>query len=650
MKSFKTRGALSVRLRSIASRSSCLTALLILGALVCTGQAPSGAEGWVVLPVDEYRALRHAAFPAELEPEPPPVEATLSRVDYDLKVDGELATGEARLTVDVIKEGWVRVAIPRGLMVSEARLDGRPVSLVTRTKEKGSGTSELLLSRTGRATLTLAIVAPVSSVAGTEMLQLPVSSSSVSRVSLVLAGKTDRGVEMRITGGLLMDRSETPTETRWTAYGRGNEALTFAWRRRTEDQRAIQALRMRGALTQVVGLGEDTTQVNAEVQVEVLQGLASEVRIKLPEQFNVNQVSGAMVADWEALAGELAVTFIDPVQQTTRFTVSGEVRLAREGQIDIPLLRLSTAERETGGVAVEVLGAGEIKDRQSIGLEEGEAAELGQLISSRQSPSLVAFRLRPAEGKSPRSLSLRVARYTPQAVLTANVEEAQYSALITADGKMLVHARFAVRNNQRSFLKFDLPAGAVLWSASAAGRPVRPGKAPNGSLLLPLEKSRSGEEAPAFAVEVAYLVRLESWGDKGRTRLSLLTLDMPISRSGLLVHFSPLFRLTAAPGNFRVSPYELPKAAVLRPGSQPSGVHLQVSPGSVDKSTTDTTRELLARLQQAGRVSRPTRNLPIRVAFPRFGPSIFLVSELTSENQTPVLELDFQRDRKRGEK
>ena len=178
-------------------------------------------------------------------------------------------------------------------------------------------------------------------------------------------------------------------------------------------------------------------------------------------------------------------------------------------------MRLPAAERETGGVAVEVLGAGEIKERQASGLEEAEASELGQLISSRQSPSLVAFRLPPAEGKSPRSLSLNVARYTPQAVLTANVEEARYSALVTEDGKMLVQSRFAVRNNQRNFLKLTLPATAVLWSASVAGRPIRPGRAPDGSLLLPLEKTRSGDDAAAFIVEVSYLESFSTLGATG---------------------------------------------------------------------------------------------------------------------------------------
>ena len=42
--------------------------------------------------------------------------------------------------------------------------------------------------------------------------------------------------------------------------------------------------------------------------------------------------------------------------------------------------------------------------------------------------------------------------------------------------------------------------------------------------------------------------------------------------------------------------------------------------------------------------------LPIRVSFPAFGPSLFLVSELTGENQAPSAVFNFQRDKKAGGK
>ena len=630
-----------------ASRMTLALILLVAAGVSSFAQtATSAADGWVVLPVSEYMSLKRSASPAEPEPEAPPVEATLSRIDYNLRVEGDLATGEARLTVDVIKNGWVRIAMPDGLMVRDAKLDGRQVNLVMTTTDKGPGRADLLLSKTGRSVLTMQIVAPVTTVAGTDILHLPVSNSAVSHATVELVRQ---GVDVRITGGLLLEHSEHATGSRWVANGRGGEPLTFAWRRKVDDVRASQPLRLRGSITQLVGLGEDATQVNAEVQIEVVQGLADEIRVQLPEQLTVNQVSGATVADWDVANHELKVLFIEPVQNTARFTLSGELRLPRAGKVDVPLLRLPNAERETGGIGVEVLGAGEIKDRQPNGLDDAEAGELGQIISNRQSPSLIAFRFQPGDGKSPRTLSLDVARYTPQAVLTANIEEAEYNTLIAADGKILVQSRFAVRNNQRNFLKLTLPSTAVLWSASVAGRPIRPGKAPDGSFLLPLEKTRSGEEAPAFIVEVSYLDRATAWTDRGHTRVSLVAVDLPISKSHLLLHHPPLFRVTPTPGNFRVATYTPPESAALRTETTSSTTDQKSAEGEIPADQAETKQLVaIARGQTYG--ARPARNLPLRVMFPHFGPSIYLVSELTAENQTAAVEFDFQRNRKKGAK
>lgn len=649
-------GTVFVFLALLATFASAQTAALSADA--------SRSPGWVVISVSEYESLRARAYPGEREPEPPPVDATLTRVDYDLRITSELATGRASLTVDVLKDGWVRVPIPSGLLVREARLDGKLVSLVSSASGKGSSQPAAVLAHAGRAILQLDIALPVSASAGEERISLPSTNSGVTRAQVQLPRQ---GVDVKLTGGLLAEKAETAGESRWLAYARGNEPLTFTWRRKLEDHHVTLPLRQRGSLTQLTSLGEDSTSLYAEVNLEVTQGAAKEARIQLPENITVNQVSGAMVADWEVKAGELAVTFLEPVEQSARFVITGESKTPRDGHIEIALLRLLNAERDTGGVAVEVLGAGEIKDLKSQGLENADANELGDYFAARQSPSMVAFRFRSGEAKSARSLSVDVARYAQQAVLMANVEEARYRVLLSKEGKTLVQALYAIRNNQRNFLKVTLPQGAAIWSASLAGKPVRPGQSPDGSLLLPLEKSRAGEEAPVFAVEIFYLVRDSAWIDKGKARLALPALDLPISRTGVLLYHPPLFKLTTEPGAFRMEPYEAPSSSAFGPdfgsltsingpGLSTNGLRGRSNDQQIDGANSNdnhlqsATQTLVDNYKTKSLGGRGAKVLPIRPAFPAFGPSLFFVSELTAENHAPTLEFDYQRDKKDGSK
>src|SRR5579871_3179395 len=76
----------------------CVMALLACATGVRAQEKASDSShgaGWVVIPVEEYRVLRAKAYPVEHDPEPPPIDATLTRVDYDLQVNGDLAAGRA---------------------------------------------------------------------------------------------------------------------------------------------------------------------------------------------------------------------------------------------------------------------------------------------------------------------------------------------------------------------------------------------------------------------------------------------------------------------------------------------------------------------------------------------------------------------------
>ncbi|MBN1566651.1 MAG: hypothetical protein JXA73_02315 [Acidobacteria bacterium] len=655
---------------------SCLCAAIIVFAFCSSASAQeSRATGWIAIPAAEYQALRAKAYPVEPEPEAPPVQATLTRIDYDLRINGELATGQARLTVDVIKDGWVRVPIPSSLLVREAKLDGKLVSLVAGAKATDGKSA--VFSHQGRAVLVLDIVIPVIAAAANESIVLPPALAGITRASVQLPRQ---GVDIKLTGGFLAEKSATESDSKWLAYGRGNEALVFSWWRKADDHRSSQPLRLRGSLTELVGLGEDTTSVQAEVNAEVVQGAATEIKIRLPEKVTVNQVAGAMVADWEMKPGELGVTFLEPVEKTARFVIVGEIRLPREGQVEIPMLRLLNSERETGGVAVEVLGAGEITDRKFSGLEGADATDLGEIVSGRQSPSLIAFRFRSGDANAERALAVNVARYTQESVLMANIEEARYQVLMSAEGKTLVQARYAIRNNRKNFLQITLPKDATVWSATLSGKPVRPGQAPDGSLLLPLEKGRAGEEAPAFAAEVLYFNRGEKWNENGKAKLALPVLDLPVSRTGLLYYHPPLYKVTPEPGSFRSDDYQDPISAVLTRGGSGGGRGSGMGPEISASERVDTPNELplvnsnvldLMKVQGGvaaagqGKSEKDTRVLvdkylaqsqegkragilPINLSFPAFGPSIFLVSELTAEKQSPTIDISYEAAKKGG--
>ena len=181
-------------------------AILIAQTLAAQG----AAAGWLGGAPDGRISRLHAkAFPNTPDPAPPPVDATLTRVDYELRVGEQTVTGQARLAIDVLKQGWATVLVPAGMLVRNATTDGRPTTLVQGTPPK------VLLSRAGRSTLTLDVVVPLSSTAGTESIALPPSSAALSSVTLVVpvpgVAQRERGIHRR--------RNQTAGESRWVVYG-----------------------------------------------------------------------------------------------------------------------------------------------------------------------------------------------------------------------------------------------------------------------------------------------------------------------------------------------------------------------------------------------------------------------------------------------
>jgi hypothetical protein len=104
--------------RHLAASLRVLAAIAALAsATAARAQTPTPAEAWVVLPVDEYRPLRDRTLPQP----PATIASTLTRIEYDLRPEGDAIAGRALLTIDVLRDGWTRAPIPSGLMVHAMR-------------------------------------------------------------------------------------------------------------------------------------------------------------------------------------------------------------------------------------------------------------------------------------------------------------------------------------------------------------------------------------------------------------------------------------------------------------------------------------------------------------------------------------------------
>src|SRR4029079_16254810 len=156
--------------------------------------------------------------PSTPDPAPPPVDATLTRVDYDLRVSGETVSGQGRrggdghkkgrgsgqvlVAIGVRKRGWAGVQGRAGLLVRDARSDGRPVAF----SAADGAPPRVLISRPGRSTLTLDVVIPIASGSGAEGMALQSSGSALSSVTLAVPRA---GVELVVTGGFIAEETET---------------------------------------------------------------------------------------------------------------------------------------------------------------------------------------------------------------------------------------------------------------------------------------------------------------------------------------------------------------------------------------------------------------------------------------------------------
>ncbi|MHB8875292.1 MAG: LysM peptidoglycan-binding domain-containing protein, partial [Myxococcaceae bacterium] len=504
----------------LAAPAAAMLAVLVAGS--ANAQAlPSGAE--VTVPFEKLERLLGASG----RPAPPPRDHSLTSARYRARLAGESLEVEGALELEVHGDGWVRVPlIPRTGTLTRLSLDGKLWAAAV----SDSG-YEALLRGPGRHRLELSFVVPVPS-PGSAPLSLVPGVAGELEVTLPAAGLDPELVGAsgaQVAGATLsaLVPASGQTELVWAT---GPSAAAVEGPSRAE-------LRMTARTLQIASVAEKRTYAMVRFRIE--RGSANHFAVRLPPGVELLDVQGDGLEDRQVTTDErgrlLTVTTAAPVRDAFELSFAYEWRSGAAGAA-LPTFTVEGVRSESGTLGVESAGSTEVQ----LGRIEGASS-----IDVRGAPELFALTDRPILHavrylSPPWSVHLTLAPHPEVPLEAAAVDRAEYTTVLSRDGRAISQGVFKLRNSRRPFLAVSLPEGSQVQSVLIDGAPAKPVRDATGTLLLPLARSSSADnEMQQFEVEVVYTTRLPGGGGSGALPAVLPSVDLRVSKVSWDLYLPP---------------------------------------------------------------------------------------------------------------
>ena len=478
-----------------------------------------GSSGTVTLSLAEYNRLTELASRKPKTPEAAPLSFVLSRAAFKLRVEDQSLTGGLDIDGSVLEKGSVKVPLTSGLTILDAKQANSPLPLL----QEGL-THSAILNGPGAFAVSLNIASALTIEAGRASFTVLVPAASSSLLTLDLPGNH---ANVRIEPGLITNRTTENGHTIIEAtLEPGKPARVWWTTREIAAPVAQREVRFLSDIKSVVSVGDSQLRTTALCDVTVIQGEAVEFRMPLPQGFELAEANGSTLDSFEIDAGVLILRVREPARRNHQFLIAIE-RANRDTKVDAPMLAFAGAQRETGELLVEGVGAMELTPTESGGLRRMDVREVGAIARSlARFPLQAAFRYNRRETDTPR-LQLEWTLFPDSSVLSAVAERATITTLTNIEGKSLTEVTLRVRNHAQPFVKVELPAGAQLLSAEVEGERVKPVVGPDGSRvpLLRVGLNSSG----AYTVSFVYLSSGGRFAKNGGYEMTLPKLDIPVN-------------------------------------------------------------------------------------------------------------------------
>jgi len=479
----------------------------------------AGAAGTVTLSLSEYNRLVELSARQTKSPDAAPLPFVLTRAVFKLRVEDQTLQGTVTIDGASLAHGPVKAPLLTGLTILQADQSGNPLPLLL----EGSSHAAIL-NKPGPFAVSLGVATPLAIDAGRASFTLPAPLAGSSLLSLELPGNH---ANVHVEPGLVISRTTANGNTLIEAsLEPGKPARVWWTTREVAAPVAQREVRFLSDIKTVVSVGDSQLRLTALCDVNVIQGDPAEFKLAIPAGFELTDASGSSLESSELANGVLTLQVHDPAKRNHQFLIAIE-RPNREAKAEPPLFAFAGAQRETGELLVEAVGAMELVATESGGLRRMDVREANAITRSLSHfPLQAAFRYNRRASDAPK-LQLEWRQFSDADVLSAVAERATVTTLVTIEGRSLTEVSLRVRNHAQSFLKVELPRGAQIVTAEIEGQPVKPAQDLDGS-RVPLLRAGLNSSG-AYTVSFVYLSSGSRFTKNGTYDMDLPRLDLPIN-------------------------------------------------------------------------------------------------------------------------
>lgn len=373
----------------------------------------------VFLPYDKFQELWKAAQAAtrKLEDIKPPFGALITEIDSQATVQKDVVSVTARLSIDVLTEGWHEVP----LRLSDAAIRSAKIGdEAARVVFSPDGTYKLLYEKKGkepsRVELVLEYSKAFSKAPGTNTVQFDAPQAPVNRWNITIA---EPGVKVQVHPNLSATdgapevkevdpaNPEVPAkETKVEAFVGAAPQVRIDWNPKAEGAAGQMAL-VTVQVREEVMIEEGVMRTKAHLAYEISRADLKELSLEVPKDQNVVNVFDANVQKWEKkIEGPLqtmTIQLFQPARGTQNVTVELEkfsddkemmMEMGRKEFI-APDIKVLNVARQQGIVVARLGGSlrGEVASRK--GLFQIDAADLPPPLAGQDWPFAYRYAAHP---------------------------------------------------------------------------------------------------------------------------------------------------------------------------------------------------------------------------------------------------------------